>query len=188
MIKNELVLSGTVEVVKIETHPKGWINGKMKLKTESGDHWISIKGLTAGHRAMQLLPELKGKHVMIDGRLSSWTAKARPPEYPDARTFYEIAMGKNGYMFMAEGQEPVNRTAFGGKVQRTDTDKTGVLYAEVGIPYKNPKTEQYGSYYARVRCPSGVSLDEGEEIYIEGTIEDRKGAVVNATRIVQRPR
>jgi hypothetical protein len=187
MLKNQLVLSGTVEVVKIDTHPKGWINGKLKLSTPNAAFWIAVKGLTAGHRAMQLLPALEGKRILVDGRLSSWTAKAKPPDYPDARTFYEVAMGKSGYMFLAEDQEPVNYVSCVGKVQQTRPDGQGVLYAEVGIPYKNPRDENYGTYYARVRCPEGTELSINEEIYVEGMIHEQKGAVVHAARVLRRP-
>jgi hypothetical protein len=185
MLDNEVRLGGTVEQVTVRP-AKDWVNGSLKLKTPTFETWVKIGGLSVGDKALERIQALPGKHVVLQGRLSSYDLKAKPPDYPDARTVWELAIGKNGYWLGIPNG--VNVAFCVGKVKRTKVADDGSVRAEIGIRYSKPSTNDFGTYSARVRCPAGTTLQVEQEIFFTGHLMvDSLGVLLDATAVISRP-
>ena len=170
MLENTAFVTGVLSQIKLED--KGtWIKGSALLKQPGLDLWIEIKGLDKADRAMRDLPLMDGQHVLVRGRLSSFTMQAKPPTYPNARVFYTFAVPKSSIEKVNPTQPEVNSCLFvGGTVNKAENNSTGVCFAEVSLPYRDVKNKVFKDYLARVRCPEGTSVVEGEKISMTGTI------------------
>lgn len=188
MLDNEVRLGGTVERVTVSPQ-KDWVNGSLKLKTPTVELWVKVAGLSVGDKALERLEKLPGAAIVIRGRMSSYDLKAKPPDYPVGRTVWELSMGKDGYLLSRpESAGQINLAFFVCKVRRQKVGDDGRLRVEVGIRYARPKTNDFGTHSARVRCPEGTVLVDEQEIFVHGRLQvDTLGALVDADTIVTRP-
>lgn len=194
MLDNEVRIGGVVKWVNIKP-AKSWVKGTLKLQRPDFIVPVKVSSLQPGDRAVQQLQELKGKAIVIRGRLSSYVLRAKPPEYPKARTVYEVGMGKTQWLLARpDHAHTMNLAVCVCKVAETRVDSTGRLRALVNVRYTKPSNEtggrpQYGSYIARVACPPGIEqLNTDEEIFVAGVVDhDSLGILVNAHTLVRRP-
>lgn len=190
MLDNEVRLGGVVEYVRVKPQ-KTWVNCSLKLRGPGDfEYWVKVGGLNVGDRALQRVQDLKGNAVIIRGGMSSYAMPAKPPDYPNDRTIWELSMGKSGYLLVRKSDAlEVNTACFVGRVVRSKADSNGRLGLEVTIRYARPKTKDYGSHSARVRCPEGITeIEDDAEIFVVGrVITDRLGALVVAQQLAQRP-
>jgi len=170
VLENTAFVTGVLSHIKLED--KGtWIKGSALLKQPGLDLWIEIKGVEKADRAVQSLPELDGQRVLVRGRLSSFVMKANPPNYPNSRVFYTFAVPKSSIEKIDDAQADVNWGSFvGGTVNKAESNSTGICFAEVALPYRDVKNKVFKDYLARVRCPEGITVTEGEKISMTGTI------------------
>lgn len=189
MLDNEARLGGVVTWVRIKP-AKSWVNCTLKLQHGDTKHSVKVSGINLGDRVIERIENLKGKAIIIRGRMGSYTLKARPPEYPKDRVVFELGMGKNAY-FMAQEQyaQQVNQAFFCCKVQKSKTDSDNRLRALVKIRYAKPDSKEFGTYSARVRCPEGIEeLGVDEEVWVTGRLVlDDLGVLVDAHAVVRRP-
>lgn len=181
MNENTAFLTGTLSHIKIED--KGtWLKGSALLKGADVDLWIEIKSLAKGDRAIQTLPQLEGQRVLVRGRLSSYTMKAKPPQYPNDRTFYQFAVPKNSIQPISDGPD-VNRCAFIGKVLEARQNEAGTWFAEMALPYRDVKNNTFREYLARVRFGDRV-ITKGDQLFVEGRVQVVNKAVLVDAQIV----
>mgnify|MGYP001569012708 CR=1 FL=1 len=185
MLENLVLLTGTVLHVSIK--PKtNWVQASFKLECGGFQVWVEVKGLSLADRAIQMLEGLKEQHVIIRGRLASYVMKANPPDYPTETKRYQIAVSKGGIDLASLAT--INYCMFGGTILAVKT-AAGVTFAEVGIPYHNPTTDEYGTYLARVRCAESITpipKPEDKVVVIGTVVEgDAKGILIHATQVIK---
>jgi hypothetical protein len=185
---NIVHLTGTVRYVHVKSYTD---YVQVSLKVELPDTtilWVQVKNVDKAHGDLDKLQKLNENIVTIEGKLSSRYKAPNPPQYPDERTFYDVATKPGGVKplsTMLEGPL-ANCTQLSGKIKEIK-DLKGRVFFKLGLRFYNPSTKTFGEWFARIRCPEGFQQDTievGQEVTVVGHLADSDGAVVNATQVV----
>jgi hypothetical protein len=177
---NTVHLSGTIEAVSVRNFTK-WVAASVKLKSEEVETWVDIKGVQPGSKEVETLPELKGKHVFIEGYLNSREAPAKDDK--PARTVYSVAASAKRIKEIpgSIGTGFNNSVVLVGRVEDAKTNSSGELFAKLSIAYWKPSSGEFGKRYIRIKCPEGTTLETKRNILVTGSVSDNNGALVDAS-------
>lgn len=177
---NTVHLSGTVEAVSVRNFTK-WVAASVKVKGGDGlETWVDVKGVQPGSKEVETLPDLKGKHVFIEGYLNSREAPAKDDK--PARTVYSVAASAKRIKEIpgSIGASLDNSVVLVGRVEDSKKNSAGELFAKLSISYWKPSSGEFGKRFIRVKCPEDTALELKRNILVTGSIAESNGALVDA--------